>query len=104
MTQRYVRSPAGKVGQVDAQVVPRYAGLAKAFPFAVTCDFKAFQLDANDEHPRYDLNRCFQTGWDAGYRGPWCFEHFNSDLKGLVRGMGILRDRIRQWTREAQGR
>ncbi|MCV7252473.1 agmatinase [Mycolicibacterium fluoranthenivorans] len=28
MTQRYVRSPAGKVGQVDAQVVPRYAGLA----------------------------------------------------------------------------
>ncbi|MCV7356815.1 agmatinase [Mycolicibacterium fluoranthenivorans] len=28
MTQRYVRSQAGKVGQVDAQVVPRYAGLA----------------------------------------------------------------------------
>jgi len=82
----------------------RYAGLAKAFPFAVTCDFKAFQLDANDEHPRYDLKRCFQTGWDAGYRGPWCFEHFHTDLKGLVRGMGILRDRIRQWTREAQGR
>lgn len=28
MTQRYVRSQAGKVGQVDAQAVPRYAGLA----------------------------------------------------------------------------
>ncbi|GAS97592.1 agmatinase [Mycolicibacterium canariasense] len=28
MTQRYVRSHTGKVGQVDAQVVPRYAGLA----------------------------------------------------------------------------
>lgn len=28
MTQRYVRSQTGKVGQVDAQAVPRYAGLA----------------------------------------------------------------------------
>jgi sugar phosphate isomerase/epimerase len=29
----------------------RYDGLAKAFPLAVTCDFKAMQLGPNGEHP-----------------------------------------------------
>lgn len=82
----------------------RYAGLAKAFPLAVTCDFKAFEFDASGEHKRYDLRRCFQTGWDAGYRGPWFFEHFHSDLAALLREMGLLRDRIRHWTREAAAR
>lgn len=82
----------------------RYEGLAKAFPFAVSCDFKAFELDAGGEHKRYDLRRCFQVGWDAGYRGPWFFEHFHAELPALVREMGVLRDRIRQWTREAQAR
>ena len=28
MTERYVTSQTGKIGQVDARVVPRYAGLA----------------------------------------------------------------------------
>ena len=55
----------------------RYAGLAKAFPLAVTCDFKAMQLGPDGEHAAYDLKRCFQIGWDAGFRGPWCLEHFN---------------------------
>lgn len=82
----------------------RYEGLAKAFPFAVSCDFKAFELDASGEHKRYDLRRCFQVGWDAGYRGPWFFEHFHNELPALVREMGVLRDRIRQWTKEAQAR
>lgn len=82
----------------------RYEGLAKAFPFAVSCDFKAFELDASGEHKRYDLRRCFQVGWDAGYRGPWFFEHFHNDLAALIREMGVLRDRMRQWTREAQAR
>lgn len=82
----------------------RYEGLAKAFPFAVTCDFKAFELDADGEHKRYDLRRCFQVGWDAGYRGPWFFEHFHHELAPLIRELGLLRDRIRQWTKEAQVR
>ncbi len=82
----------------------RYEGLARAFPFAVSCDFKAFELDAAGEHKRYDLRRCFQVGWDAGYRGPWFFEHFHAELPALVREMGLLRDRIRQWTKEASAR
>ena len=78
----------------------RYDGLAKAFPLAVTCDFKAYMLEENGGHPAYDLRRCFQTGWDAGFRGPWCFEHFNDSLAGLLQGLVSLRDRLRQWTRE----
>jgi hypothetical protein len=75
----------------------RYAGLAKAFPLAVTCDFKAFQLGPQGEHPQYDLKRCFQVGWDAGFRGPWCLEHFHETLDGLWRGFAALRDMLRTW-------
>ena len=81
----------------------RYAGLAKAFPLAVTCDYKAFPpLGPNGEHARYDLKRCFQIGWDAGFRGPWCLEHFNDDLKALLGGFAQLRDMLRQWTKTAR--
>jgi len=73
----------------------RYAGLANAYPLAVTCDFKAFELGENDEHARYDLRRCFQIGWDAGFRGPWCFEHVHRDLRALLSEMLRLRDMIR---------
>jgi sugar phosphate isomerase/epimerase len=75
----------------------RYDGLANAYPLAVTCDFKAFELGENDEHRRYDLQRCFQIGWDAGFRGPWCFEHFNKSLDGLLQGMIRLRQMIQRW-------
>jgi hypothetical protein len=75
----------------------RYEGLAKAFPHAVTCDFKAFQLGPGGEHPQYDLKRCFQIGWDAGFRGPWCFEHFHETLTGLWQGLAHLRDLLRGW-------
>lgn len=75
----------------------RYAGLAKAFPLAVTCDFKAFQFGPQGEHKQYDLKRCFQIGWDAGFRGPWCFEHFNDTLDGLWQGFARLRDMLREW-------
>lgn len=78
----------------------RFDGLAKAFPLAATCDYKAFMLDPGGEHPRYDLGRCFQTGWDAGFRGPWCFEHFDNTLEGLFKGLIHLRDKLRQWTKE----
>jgi hypothetical protein len=79
----------------------RYDGLAKAFPFAVSCDFKAKELTADGEHKAYDLKRCFEIGWKAGFRGPWCFEHFHEDVAQLLREMGMLRDQLRGWMKEA---
>ena len=76
----------------------RYEGLAEVFPHAVTCDFKAYQLDADGNHTRYDLKRCFQIGWDAGYRGPWCLEHFNTTLDGLIKGFTNLRTMLNAWS------
>ena len=78
----------------------RIEGLAKAFPLAVTCDFKAFMLGPQGEHPRYDLKQCFQTAWDAGFRGPRCLEHFNNTLDGLWSGFARLRDMLKQWSAE----
>jgi hypothetical protein len=80
----------------------RYTALAKAFPLAVTCDFKAMQLGPDGEHPQYDLERCFRIGWDAGFRGPWCLEHFNETLPGLFKGMVTLRERLETWMRNAK--
>lgn len=79
----------------------RYQGLAKSFPLAVTCDFKAFELGPGLTHARYDLKCCFQTAWDAGFRGPWCLEHFHDDYKQLLREMALLRDTLREWMRAA---
>jgi hypothetical protein len=79
----------------------RYAGLAKAFPLAVTCDFKARQLGPRGEHPAYDLKRCFTIGWQAGFRGPWCLEHAHPDRQMLFRELGLLRDMLRRWISEA---
>lgn len=75
----------------------RYSGLAKAFPLAASCDFKARALGPAGEHDAYDLQRCFDIGWDAGFRGPWCFEYAHANLADLVRGLVLLRDRLRQW-------
>lgn len=75
----------------------RFPGLAATFPHAVTCDFKARQLGPNGEHPLYDLKRCFQTGWDTGFRGPWCLEHAHADRKQLFRDLTKLRDMLRGW-------
>lgn len=75
----------------------RYAGLAKAFPLAVSCDFKAKTLGPDGSHADYDLKRCFDIGWSAGFRGPWCIEHAHDDLAALYREMGLLRDLLRKW-------
>jgi L-ribulose-5-phosphate 3-epimerase len=75
----------------------RYDGLAKAFPHAVTCDFKYKELDAEGRHAAYDLERCFRIGWDAGFRGPWCFEHFNADLPTLWKEFVLMKERLAQW-------
>ena len=78
----------------------RYEGLAKAFPHAVTCDFKAFELDERGAHKRYDLRRCFDIGWEAGFRGPWCLEHFNKDLEVALHELELLRKMLHEWMRD----
>ena len=78
----------------------RYAGLAKAFPLAASCDFKALDLGPDGTHTTYDLRSCFQIGWDAGFRGPWAIEHFHADLAQLLRQMGQLRNLLQRWTKE----
>ncbi len=75
----------------------RYEGLQRTFPLAVSCDFKARQLGPQGQHALYDLRRCFQIGWDAGFRGPWCLEHANADRTALFRELALLRDMLRQW-------
>jgi len=77
----------------------RFDGLTKAFPFAASCDFKPFPLEADGSHLRYDLKRAFQIGWDAGFRGPWCLEHFHDELGQQFKEMALLRDRLREWMR-----
>ena len=75
----------------------RYAGLANMFPRAVSCDFKASKLGPAGEHQAWDLKRCFEIGWGAGFRGPWCFEHAHTDRDQLFRELRLLRDMLRQW-------
>jgi hypothetical protein len=79
----------------------RYTALAKTFPLAVTCDFKARQLGPKGEHKLYDLKRCFEIGWKVGFHGPWCLEHANRDRKTLFRELALLRDMLRGWMKDA---
>ncbi len=75
----------------------RYAGLEKAFPFAVSCDFKFLALDAHGEHASYDLHRCFRLGQAAQFKGPWVFEHFHTDLKTCLQELLQMKDRLSRW-------
>ena len=54
-------------------------------------------FDPEGEHPQYDLRRCFDVGWKAGFRGPWCLEHFNDTLPGLLAGFKRLREMLETW-------
>ncbi len=87
-------------GNWDSQALRR-AGLAKAFPLAVTCDFKARALGPKGEHELYDLHECFQIGWSAGFQGPWFLEHAHRDRKQLFRELALLRDMLRDWMKNA---
>lgn len=80
----------------------RYDGLARAFSHAVTCDFKTRGLDAAGGHPTYDLRRCFDIGWRAGFRGPWCIEHINTDAGALFKELALLKNRLETWMRESR--
>lgn len=75
----------------------RYQGLARAFPHAVSCDFKARDFDAAGNHKAYDLKRCFDLARAANFRGPFCIEHFHNDLDRLWREMAMIRDLLRGW-------
>lgn len=75
----------------------RYEALEKSFPGAVTCDFKVFDLDADNRHAKYDIRRCFDIGWNSGFRGPWAIEHWNDDTKAYVRETTWLRDQLTKW-------
>src|SRR5262245_18146848 len=75
----------------------RYAGLARACPLAASCDFKFMAIADDGSHAAYDLKRCFDIGWDAGFHGPWCFEHANDDLAAQLRNFQLMRDRLRGW-------
>jgi hypothetical protein len=75
----------------------RLAGLARMFPLAVSCDFKARELGPAGEHTAYDLHRCFEIGWKAGFRGPWCLEHAHPDRQQLFRELVLLRDSLGKW-------
>lgn len=80
----------------------RERGLARTFPYAVSCDFKFGKLGPHGEHKAYDLKRCFELGWQAGFRGPWVLEHTNENTKELVHDLTWVRDQLKTWMREAK--
>jgi hypothetical protein len=79
----------------------RYPGLKKTFPLAATCDFKAKTLGPKGEHNSYDLQRCFDIGWQSGYRGAWCIEHGNADLKKLRTELLLVKAMLEKWIAKA---
>jgi hypothetical protein len=92
---------APDTGSWDPEV--REKGLAAAFPHAVTCDFKVGNLGPQFEHPTYDLRRCFEIGWKAGFRGPWCIEHGNGNTAALFKEWRWIKGRIEAWSKEMAG-
>ena len=75
----------------------RYPALRQTFPLASTCDFKAKTMSETFGHETYDLERCFQIGWDAGFRGPWCLEHGNRDFERAKKELTWLRNQLAGW-------
>lgn len=79
----------------------REQGLKNAFSHAVSCDFKVGKLGPQGQHAAYDIRHCFELGWEAGFRGPWCIEHNGENTKELFRELIWIRDRLKTWMREA---
>jgi hypothetical protein len=67
----------------------------------VSCDFKVGKIGPHGEHPAYDLKHCFDLGWQAGFRGPWCIEHAGDKTDDLFRELRQIRDLLKGWIREA---
>ena len=80
----------------------RYEALRKAYPHAATSDFKFFKLSPDGRHPAYDLKKCFDVGWDAGFRGPWCLEHNTRNLKQLLNELRMVREMLLGWIAQRQ--
>ena len=80
----------------------RYEGIARSFPRAATCDFKVFDLTKDGQHQKYDIKRCFDVAWKAGFRGPWALEHWNENLGEFAREMRFLRDQLSKWIAEVE--
>jgi hypothetical protein len=79
----------------------RYPALEKSMPLAVTCDFKAKVMADDGSHAAYDLKKCFDIAWAAGFRGPWAFEHGHTDRARCFLEIGLLRDWMREWMKAA---
>lgn len=80
----------------------RRTGLARAFPHAASADFKVQKLGPAGEHPAYDLRVCFELGYAAGFRGPWCIEHLHQDRATLIRELRDIVTQLRAWIAEKQ--
>lgn len=80
----------------------RDQGLRNSFPGAVSCDFKAYQLSIDRQHPKYDLKRCFDIGWQAGFRGPWVIENMHDSDKTFASDTAYIRDQLKKWIAAAQ--
>jgi hypothetical protein len=92
---------APDIGSWDDTI--RFEALAAAFPHAVTCDFKVGNLTPEFAHKSYDLRRCFDIGWKAGFRGPWCIEHGNGNTAKLFNELRWIKKQIETWTKEMGG-
>lgn len=102
---RLVKALSGRVaGQPDTfnwvDDATRRAGLAAAFPHALSCDFKVRDLGPDYEHPAYDLRAAFEIGRKEGFAGPWCIEHLNRDKDALLRELKWIARQLRSWTAE----
>ncbi len=80
-----------------ADAATRRAGLAAAFPHAMTCDFKFRDLAPDGTHAAYDLCEAFLIGRAAGYRGPWCFEHTHRSRRALIRELLFMKSQLESW-------
>lgn len=80
-----------------ADAATRRAGLAAAFPHAMTCDFKVRELNEQGEHAAYDLRAAFDQGRAAGYAGPWCIEHTHPRRDVLLRELRLIKSKLESW-------
>jgi len=93
-------APCPDTGNWDDDV--RDQGLRNSFPGAASCDFKAYELTADRQHPKYDLKRCFDIGWQAGFRGPWVIENMHDSDKTFASDTVYIRDLLKKWIAAAQ--
>ena len=75
----------------------REDGLRQSFVGAASCDFKVFTLGEDFQHAEYDLKKCFDIGWEAGFRGPWVIEHMKEETQDFARDTIYIRKMLEKW-------